>query len=134
SGDPDPYAAGASWPRFPPRPRVTARGVSRALAGWRCGVGAAGENLDFGGVPGPRPLRGAASVEAVWGPAKPTGRQETRHTKRRRTPASQDGGPRPRNDPRPSAQIRVKTPPPPAGVAGPGDALNSGSRPCRGAP
>jgi len=81
---------GAKGVRFPGTDRSLAHGVLRSgcglipgfrwtpvagapgLAGSRCGVGAAGENLDVGGVPGPRPLRGAASVEAVWGPSSGT--------------------------------------------------------------
>src|SRR5690606_6284771 len=40
---------------------------SPAFAVSRCFACAAGESLGIGGVSGPRPLRGATSVEAVWG-------------------------------------------------------------------
>src|SRR5690606_10263064 len=52
----------------------------------RCCACAAGESLGAGGVPGPRPLRGAASVEAVWGApatAGATARHEGGGPKRR---------------------------------------------------
>src|SRR5690606_13625845 len=88
----------------PRRPRGALTQVIRIAIG---SAGAAAEG-PARHLPGPSPALVAAAP-----PAKPTGRQETHHSKRRQT--SRRPRLRPANlkkDPRPSAQTRVKKPPP----------------------